>query len=93
MRSILFPLITLLSLSALAQPAHTLEPVSLEVKDATLKGTLTLPSSASKVPVALIIAGSGPTDQNGNSLGTLIQPNSYKQIGRASCRERVLNLV
>ena len=92
MRFSLFPLITLLSLSALAQPAYTLEPISLEVKDATLRGTLTLPSSASKVPVALIIAGSGPTDQNGNSLGSVIQPNSYKLLSEALAAKGIATL-
>ena len=43
-------------------------------------GTLTLPRSAQgPVPVAVIIAGSGPTDRNGNSsLG--IRPNAYAQL-------------
>jgi pimeloyl-ACP methyl ester carboxylesterase len=36
--------------------------------DVTLAGTLTLPrTSQGAVPVAVIIAGSGPTDRNGNS--------------------------
>lgn len=45
-----------------------------------LGGTLTMPKNASgPVPVAVIIAGSGPTDRNGNSmLG--IRPNSYAQL-------------
>ena len=92
MRSILFSAVTLLSLSALAQPAYTLEPISLTVKDAILKGTLTLPSGNSKVPVALIIAGSGPTDQNGNSLGSAIQPNSYKHLSEALAARGIATL-
>ena len=92
MRSILFSAVTLLSLSALAQPAYTLEPISLTVKDAILKGTLTLPSGNSKVPVALIVAGSGPTDQNGNSLGSAIQPNSYKHLSEALAARGIATL-
>ena len=92
MRSVFLSAITLLSWSALAQPAHTLEPISLEVKDATLKGTLTLPSSTGKIPVALIIAGSGPTDQNGNSLGSVIQPNSYKLLSEALAAQGIATL-
>lgn len=92
MRFTLLPAIALLSLSALAQPAYTLEPISLEVRDATLKGTLTLPSSTGKVPVALMIAGSGPTDQNGNSLGTAIQPNSYKLMSEALAARGIASL-
>jgi len=45
-----------------------------------LGATLTMPRGvAGRVPVAVIIAGSGPTDRNGNSvLG--IRPNSYAQL-------------
>ena len=45
-----------------------------------LAGTLTLPRGASgPMPVAVIIAGSGPTDRNGNSL-LGIRPNAYAQL-------------
>src|SRR6185312_10996746 len=35
--------------------------------DATLKGTLSVPQTNQPVPVVLLIAGSGPTDRDGNS--------------------------
>lgn len=41
--------------------------VNLKIKTGTLYGTLTTPKGFSKGPVALIIAGSGPTDRNGNN--------------------------
>ena len=45
-----------------------------------LGGTLTVPRGATgRVPVVVIIAGSGPTDRNGNSLMG-IRPNSYAQL-------------
>ena len=45
-----------------------------------LGATLTLPrGAAGPVPVAVIIAGSGPTDRNGNSVMG-IRPNSYAQL-------------
>jgi pimeloyl-ACP methyl ester carboxylesterase len=45
-----------------------------------LGATLTVPRGAKdRVPVAVIIAGSGPTDRNGNSL-LGIRPNSYAQL-------------
>ena len=43
------------------------EPVTLETPNGTLFGTLERPQSRSAVPVVLIIAGSGPTDRDGNS--------------------------
>jgi hypothetical protein len=43
----------------------------------SLPGTLTLPAKTSgKIPVALIVAGSGPTDRNGNSTGPLRAQNN-----------------
>ncbi len=44
-----------------------------------IKGILTVPQTNNKIPVVLIIAGSGPTDKNGNShLG--VKANEYKMI-------------
>ncbi|MGI8837225.1 MAG: alpha/beta hydrolase, partial [Pyrinomonadaceae bacterium] len=43
------------------------EPVTLETPNGTLYGTLERPQSRSALPVVLIIAGSGPTDRDGNS--------------------------
>ena len=46
-----------------------------------LAATLTMPRGvAGPVPVVVIIAGSGPTDRNGNSLMGGIRPNSYAQL-------------
>ena len=45
-----------------------------------LAATLTVPRGAKdRMPVAVIIAGSGPTDRNGNSVMG-IRPNSYAQL-------------
>ena len=49
-------------------PAGTVEqPVRLETPTGTIYGTLLLPAKSGPYPVALLIAGSGPTDRNGNS--------------------------
>lgn len=42
------------------------ETIKLETKAGTLAGTLALPRAA-KPPVVLLVAGSGPTDRDGNS--------------------------
>ncbi len=61
--------------SVVAESPYTIHSGALE-----LGGTLTLPRSATgRVPVVVIIAGSGPTDRNGNSL-LGIRPNSYAQL-------------
>lgn len=61
-------------------PAVVESPVVLKTLGGTLSGTLTMPKDAQgKVPVVLIIAGSGPTDRDGNSIQNL-KTNSYKYI-------------
>lgn len=55
-------------LAALASAAGFQEQaVTLDTGTGTLFGSLLLPATQGKVPVALIIAGSGPTDRDGNS--------------------------
>ena len=76
-----------LVLASLVSQADTTPPVAAIESPYTihsgplgLAATLTMPrGAAGPVPVAVIIAGSGPTDRNGNSvLG--IRPNSYAQL-------------
>jgi alpha-beta hydrolase superfamily lysophospholipase len=51
----------------------------LNTPDGALYGSLTLPAGMGKVPVVMIIAGSGPTDRNGNNpMG--VSSNAYKMI-------------
>jgi pimeloyl-ACP methyl ester carboxylesterase len=52
---------------------------NLTTDDATIRGTLTLPVSNGPVPVVLLIAGSGPTDRNGNN-NTGLKTNAYKML-------------
>jgi len=62
-------------------PAVAVEsPYTIHSGALELGGTLTLPrGTTGPVPVVVIIAGSGPTDRNGNSLMG-IRPNSYAQL-------------
>jgi pimeloyl-ACP methyl ester carboxylesterase len=48
------------------EPDYGESPITLKTPTGTLYGTLTLPGQQ-RPPVALLIAGSGPTDRNGNS--------------------------
>jgi pimeloyl-ACP methyl ester carboxylesterase len=56
-----------LAIAAHAVAAPREEAVALSTPTGQLAGTLALPTQARKGPVALIIAGSGPTDRDGNS--------------------------
>lgn len=57
--------------------------VTVKTPDAELKGTLTVPDVAAKMPVVLIIAGSGPTDRNGNTMSLDMKPNTYLMMAEA----------
>ncbi len=65
-RYVIVLLIILMSSMSFSQDFFTKE-VSLKVDTLRLHGTLTIPDKGTHVPVALIIAGSGPTDRNGNN--------------------------
>ena len=52
----------------------------LKTKDGDIYGTLTLPGGTKKVPVVLIIAGSGPTDRDGNSEAGGLKTDAYKML-------------
>lgn len=55
------------------------QPVTVPVAGGTLAGTLTLPSGSGPFPVALIVAGSGPVDRDGNE-GSALQSDVYKKL-------------
>ncbi|CCG99968.1 hypothetical protein FAES_1959 [Fibrella aestuarina BUZ 2] len=73
--------------------AQTEEPVSYPITQpagvsVTLGGTLTLPANATQpLPVVLLIAGSGPTDRNGNAPGLTL--NMYRQLADSLARRGV----
>ena len=60
-------LITASGLSGQKAGASMEEPAKLETPTGTIYGTLLVPGTKPKYPVVMIIAGSGPTDRNGNS--------------------------
>lgn len=66
-------------LALMAVVASASVPVTLSTDTGEIHGTLSVPDNASRTAV-LIIAGSGPTDRNGNSLVTGIATNTYKML-------------
>lgn len=76
---------TELSVTPVPEPVPlvgTEEEAKLKITSGTLYGTLQLPPVKGKCPVVLIIAGSGPTDRDGNSAVLAGANNSLKLIGR-----------
>lgn len=49
-----------------AAPAWEERDVAIEAGGVTLRGTFALPGGSERVPGVLLLAGSGPTDRNGN---------------------------
>ena len=76
----------------LAPPAGVVEqPYSFRNGDQALEGTLTMPAQSSgAIPVALIVAGSGPTDRNGN--GPLVNTNAYAMLAWALAEQGVASV-
>ena len=67
------------------------EPVVLKTTGGSLHGTLTVPDKQAKgKPVVLIIAGSGPTDRNGNQPN--LTNNAYKMLAESLEKEGIASL-
>ena len=88
------PRILILLLSLLALPAHSAllreQPVQLQRDGGILYGTLLLPGSQQPPPVALIVAGSGPTDRNGNQ--PQARNDSLKRLARLLASQGIASL-
>jgi pimeloyl-ACP methyl ester carboxylesterase len=66
--------------------------VDLTTATGTISGTLLLPSTAARMPVALLIAGSGPTDRDGNSPMLPGKNDSYKLLAAALAADGIASL-
>ncbi|PTU73380.1 alpha/beta hydrolase [Pseudomonas mangrovi] len=88
------PRILILLLSLLVLPAHSAllreQPVQLQSNGGILYGTLLLPGSQQPPPVALIVAGSGPTDRNGNQ--PQARNDSLKRLARLLASQGIASL-
>lgn len=78
----------LLSLVSIAQTEETvmLKTISGEI----IEGTLTVPETKAPTPVVLIIAGSGPTDRNGNN--PMMTNNSLKMLSDELVKNGIASL-
>jgi len=79
--------------NAISDPSITESPILLKTLTGTLSGTLAVPTNSSgKIPVVLIIAGSGPTDRNGNSNQTNLHTDTYKMIAESLGKNGIASL-
>lgn len=64
--------------------------VVLQTPSGNLCGSLYVPQQNGKMPVVLLIAGSGPTDRDGNN--PMMKNNSLKMVAEGLCREGIASL-
>jgi uncharacterized protein len=81
MKTYLFAVLLSVSLASGLFANQSETTVKLETKTGTLDGSLIVPNEKNKLPVALIIAGSGPTDRDGNN--PAMKNNSLKMLAAA----------
>ncbi|SEP31974.1 hypothetical protein SAMN05444671_0079 [Flavobacterium sp. CF108] len=65
-------------------------PAILKINNDQIFGTLTVPDGVKKCPVALIIAGSGPTDRDGNN--SMMKNNSLKMLAEELAKNGIASL-
>ena len=83
---------TLLSSLVFAASVAQAQPASVKVFGGTLSGTLELPTGSGPFPVALIVAGSGPVDRDGNSPKSGLQTDCYKLLAEALAGRGIASL-
>jgi alpha/beta superfamily hydrolase len=64
--------------------------IVLETKTGKIFGTLTTPKTFSTIPVALIIAGSGPTDRNCNN--SMMKSDAYKKLAHQLAQKNIASV-
>lgn len=64
--------------------------VSLQTQSGKIVGTLTTPKTFNKGPIAIIIAGSGPTDRNGNN--PTMTNDAYKKMALELAKKGIATL-
>lgn len=68
-----------------------IDSVFIKSDRGNIYGTLVCPESNKKVPVVLIIAGSGPTDRNGNN-NFMLKSNTYKMLAEQLAAKGIASL-
>ena len=87
-----FLLFVLLAMTSLNVQSMTLlkQALILEVPGGQLHGSLLMPKTDQPLPVALLIAGSGPTDRNGNN--PMGRNDSLKRLAQGLARQGIASL-
>lgn len=76
--------------SSFSDSSFTEKKITLKTPTGKIYGTLTTPKKVSNIPVALLIAGSGPTDRDGNN--TAMKNDALKKLAYSLCRNGIASL-
>lgn len=83
--------ISIVNIHAQENPLARNTPIELQTSSGTIYGTLLVPiNSNTKIPVALIIAGSGPTDRDGNN--PVMKNNSLKLLAESLANKGIASI-
>ncbi len=78
---------------AVGQTSNGIETdASVEIDGGTLHGTLVMPEIDSQAPLVIIVAGSGPTDRDGNSRMLPGRNDSLKLLAEGLARDGIASL-
>ena len=90
--TVIFTLLISITVTAASNSdsAFVESPVILHTTTGDIFGTLTIPKKLNKMPVALIIAGSGPTDRNGNN--QMMKNESLKMLAYSLANNNIASL-
>jgi uncharacterized protein len=95
MKKIFLPVLIVLAMHSFAQTVKdtvtTATNIILETATGKISGSLSVPLKGKRFAVVLIIAGSGPTDRNGNS-GAAVTANSYKILADSLLQHNIASL-
>jgi pimeloyl-ACP methyl ester carboxylesterase len=78
--------------TSVAPTAIVEDSISLVTPTGHIEGTLEMPAARTPVPVVLIIAGSGPTDRNGNTPALPGANNSLKMLAAGLAERGIASL-
>ena len=84
---------TIASIGQVPNRPHTISSeIILETPTGKIYGTLLVPDESSPRLIALIIAGSGPTDRDGNSVGLGENPQTLKLLAEGLANKGIASL-
>lgn len=88
--ALVLALLGFVTTASMASPAE--EAAELKTAGGVVHGTLLIPESTKPIAVVLLIAGSGPTDRNGNSIALPGANNSLKMLAEGLAAKGIASL-